>query len=92
MRNKIESLINSTQAFATMINAGVNRITAYVVSGLVADATDTTKMDKLERDERFQEQVNQEIEKLKIQQKYNNTNTTQQNSSETTEENEGNNS
>lgn len=65
MRNKIESLINSTQAFATMINSGVNRITAYVVSGLVADATDTAAMDKLERDENFQETVRQEIERQK---------------------------
>lgn len=65
MRNKIESLINSTQAFATMINSGVNRITAYVVSGLVADATDTAAMDKLERDENFQETVRQQIERQK---------------------------
>ena len=65
MRNKIESLINSTQAFATMINSGVNRITAYVVSGLVADATDTAAMDKLARDENFQETVRQEIERQK---------------------------
>ena len=65
MRNKIESLINSTQAFATMINSGVNRITAYVVSGLVADATDTAAMDKLERDENFQETVRQEVERQK---------------------------
>lgn len=63
MRNKIESLINSTQAFATMINSGVNRITAYVVSGLVADATDTAAMDKLEKDENFQETVRQEVER-----------------------------
>lgn len=65
MRNKIESLINSTQAFATMINSGVNRITAYVVSGLVADATDTAAMDRLEADEKFQRSVQQEIERKK---------------------------
>lgn len=69
MRNKIESLINSTQAFATMINSGVNRTTAYVVSGLVADATDTVAMDRLERDERFQESVRQEIERIKAKEK-----------------------
>ena len=80
MRNKIESLINSTQAFATMINSGVNRITAYVVSGLVADATDTAAMDKLERDENFQETVRQEIERQRamneVNQQNQQTNTT----------------
>ena len=80
MRNKIESLINSTQAFATMINSGVNRITAYVVSGLVADATDTAAMDKLERDENFQETVRQEVERQRamneVNQQNQQTNTT----------------
>lgn len=79
MRNKIESLINSTQAFATMINSGVNRITAYVVSGLVADATDTAAMDKLERDENFQETVRQEVERQKAMNEVNQQN--QQNTS-----------
>ena len=64
MRNKVENLAIATTAFATMINAGVNRTTAYVVSGLVADATDTAEMDKLEQDENFQRQLKQEIEKL----------------------------
>lgn len=68
MRNKVENLSVSTTAFATMINAGVNRITAYVVSGLVADATDTAEMDRLEQDEDFQRQVNQEIERIKATQ------------------------
>lgn len=81
MRNKIESLINSTQAFATMINSGVNRITAYVVSGLVADATDTAAMDKLERDENFQETVRQEIERQRAMNEVN-----QQNQENTTVE------
>lgn len=66
MRNKIESLINSTQAFATMINAKVNRITAYTVSGLVADATDTANMDKLEEDENFKKTLEQETERQKL--------------------------
>lgn len=65
MRNKVENLSVATTAFATMVSNGVNRITAYVVSGLVADATDTAKMDLLEQDENFQRQVNQEIEKQK---------------------------
>lgn len=82
MRNKIESLINSTQAFATMINSGVNRITAYVVSGLVADATDTAAMDKLERDENFQETVRQQVERQKALNKVNQQN--QQNQQSTT--------
>lgn len=82
MRNKIESLINSTQAFATMINSGVNRITAYVVSGLVADATDTAAMDKLERDENFQEEVRQQVERQKSLNKANQQN--QQNQQSTT--------
>lgn len=64
MRNKVESIINQTQAFATMINAGVNRVTAYVVSGLVADPTDTAKMDELERNKLFQETLKQELEKI----------------------------
>ena len=65
MRNKVENLSVSTTAFATMINSGVNRVTAYIVSGLVADATDTAEMDRLEQDEEFQREVKQEIEKLK---------------------------
>ena len=65
MRNKVENLAVATSAFATMISSGVNRITAYVVSGLVADATDTTEMDRLEQDENFKRQLKQELEKQK---------------------------
>lgn len=67
MRNKVENLSTATTAFATMINAGVNRVTAYVVSGLVADANDTARMDELERDNKFQEQIRQEQIRLKMQ-------------------------
>lgn len=65
MRNKVENLAVATSAFATMISSGVNRVTAYVVSGLVADATDTAEMDRLEQDENFQRQLKQELEKQK---------------------------
>lgn len=78
MRNKVESIINQTQAFATMINAGVNRVTAYVVSGLVADPTDTAKMDELERDSLFQETLRQELIRLS---KTNNVSNTENNTS-----------
>lgn len=66
MRNKVENLSVATTAFATMISNGVNRVTAYVVSGLVADATDTAEMDRLEKDEEFQKQVEHEIYKSKM--------------------------
>ena len=65
MRNKIESLINSTQAFATMINANVNRQTAYEVSGLVADSNDTVAMDIAEHETDFERNLNEEIEREK---------------------------
>lgn len=65
MRNKIESLINSTQSFATMINAKVNRQTAYEVSGLVADPNETVAMDEAERDKDFAKTLDEEVERTK---------------------------
>ena len=65
MRNKIESLINSTQSFATMINAKVNRQTAYEVSGLVADPNETVAMDEAERDKDFTKTLDEEVERTK---------------------------
>ena len=74
MRNKVENLSVATTAFATMVANGVNRITAYVVSGLVPDAADTAEMDRLEQDENFQRQVEQEIQKQNTIKKNNETN------------------
>ena len=74
MRNKVENLSVATTAFATMVANGVNRITAYVVSGLVPDAADTAEMDRLEQDENFQRQVEQEIQRQNALQKNNETN------------------
>ena len=65
MRNKIESLINSTQSFATMINAKVNRQTAYEVSGLVADPNETVAMDEAEHDKDFAKTLDEEVERTK---------------------------
>ena len=65
MRNKIESLINSTQSFATMINAKVNRQTAYEVSGLVSDPNETVAMDEAEHDKDFAKTLDEEVERTK---------------------------
>ncbi len=46
VRNNIEDMQEQTQAFATLIGAGVNRQTAYEITKLVADAIDTTKLDE----------------------------------------------
>lgn len=69
MLNKDENLIVQTQSFSTMVASGVNRQTAYVVSGLVADPSETVEMDKLENDNNFQIRVNQMIEEIKQKQK-----------------------
>lgn len=63
MRNKIESLINSTQAFATMRSAGVNSQTAYEVSGIVADPNDTVAMDEEEHKKDFDRSLAEEIKR-----------------------------
>ena len=46
VRNSVEDMQEQTQAFATLINSGVNRTTAYEITKLVADAIDTTKLDE----------------------------------------------
>lgn len=46
MRNKSENKTTAVTNFREMVNAGVNRHTAYAESGLVADISDTLKMDE----------------------------------------------
>lgn len=46
VRGNIEDLQEQTQAFSTLVGAGTNRATAYEITKLVADATDTAKLDE----------------------------------------------
>ena len=46
VRTNIEDLQEATQAFSTLVNANVNRQTAYEITKLVADAIDTAKIDE----------------------------------------------
>lgn len=62
VRNNIEDLQEQTQAFSTLVSAGTNRSTAYEITKLVADATDTAKLDetyaeKLRKEAEAQKQV-----------------------------------
>lgn len=45
-RSTMEDMQTSSQSFATLINSGVNRVTAYEITKLVADAIDTAKLDE----------------------------------------------
>lgn len=58
MRNKSENKATAVNNFREMVNAGVNRHTAYAESGLVADISDTLKMDE----EQKKKDANFEIE------------------------------
>ena len=66
-RNNIEDMQEQTQAFATLIGAGVNRTTAYEITKIVADAIDTTKLD-----EAYAEQQLEIQQKMMAAQKQNN--------------------
>lgn len=49
MRNKSENKTTAVNNFREMVNAGVNRYTAYSESGLVADISDTIKLDEQQK-------------------------------------------
>lgn len=72
MRNKSENKTTAVNNFREMVNAGVNRITAYAESGLVADISDTVKMDEEQKIKNAKFVLNQEIEKEKEMQKLKN--------------------
>jgi hypothetical protein len=65
MRNKSENKSVAVANFREMINAGVNRHTAYAESGLVADISDTIKMDEEQKIKNANFVLEQEIKKEK---------------------------
>ena len=65
MRNRRENLATSTDTFAKMRSAGVNPVTAYAESGLVADITDTIKLDEEYKKQDLELQLKTEIERQK---------------------------
>lgn len=71
MRNKSENKTSAVNNFREMVNAGVNRRTAYVESGLVADVSDTIKMDEEQKIKDAQFALEQEILKQKELKKIN---------------------
>lgn len=69
MRNKAENKTTAVNNFREMVNAGVNRYTAYSESGLVADISDTIKMDNEQKEKDAQFALNQQIALEKAKQK-----------------------
>lgn len=69
MRNKSENKTTAVNNFREMVNAGVNRYTAYAESGLVADISDTIKMDNEQKEKDAQFALNQQIALEKAKQK-----------------------
>lgn len=69
MRNKSENKTTAVNNFREMVNAGVNRYTAYAESGLVADISDTIKMDNEQKEKDAQFALNQQIQLEKAKQK-----------------------
>ncbi len=69
MRNKAENKTTAVNNFREMVNAGVNRYTAYAESGLVADISDTIKMDNEQKEKDAQFALNQQIVLEKAKQK-----------------------
>ena len=69
MRNKSENKTTAVNNFREMVNAGVNRYTAYAESGLVADISDTIKMDNEQKEKDAQFALNQQIALDKAKQK-----------------------
>ena len=65
MRNKSENKTTAVNNFREMVNAGVNRRTAYAESGLVADISDVVKMDEEQMLKDAQFALEQEIAKAK---------------------------
>lgn len=65
VRNSVEDMQEQTQAFATLINAGVNRTTAYEITKLVADAIDTTKLDEAYADAQAKKMQEQQKKLIK---------------------------
>lgn len=65
VRNSVEDMQEQTQAFATLINAGVNRTTAYEITKLVADAIDTTKLDEAYADAQAKKMAEQQKKLIK---------------------------
>lgn len=63
MRNKSENKTTAVNNFREMVNAGVNRHTAYAESGLVADISDTIKMDEEQRIKDAKFQIEMEVER-----------------------------
>ena len=65
MRNKSENKTTAVNNFREMVNAGVNRRTAYAESGLVADISDVVKMDEEQMKKDAQFALEQEVAKTK---------------------------
>ena len=65
MRNKSENKTTAVNNFREMVNAGVNRRTAYAESGLVADISDVVKMDEEQMLKDAQFALEQEVAKTK---------------------------
>lgn len=66
MRNKSENKTTAVNNFREMVNAGVNRHTAYAESGLVADISDTIKMDEQQKEKDAQFLIEQDKKRAKI--------------------------
>ena len=81
MRNKSENKTTAVNNFREMVSAGVNRHTAYAESGLVADISDTVKLDEEQKIKDAEFVVEQEIIKQKALKSLDpNKSTTEQNS------------
>ena len=65
MRNRSENKTSSVNNYSNMRKAGINPYTAYAESGLVADITDTIKLDKEWQQQEFEFILEQEIKKQK---------------------------
>lgn len=67
MRNKSENKTTAVNNYREMRKAGVNSYTAYVESGLVADVSDTIKLDEEQKikDMEFELKMQEELEKIK---------------------------
>lgn len=65
MRNKSENKTTAVNNFREMVKAGVNRRTAYVESGLVADVSDVVKMDEEQQLKDAKFALEQEVAKAK---------------------------
>lgn len=74
MRNKSENKTTAVNNFKEMVNAGVNRYTAYAESGLVADISDTIKMDNKQKEKDAKFALDQQIKLKQAEQSVNNKN------------------